>query len=109
MSDTRIASEPVADVLDAATTALFRTHLHEIDARETCIVCDAGRWSAELREGLIARVCSQCGHVLLFSPTPLGLQPGYRLVDGHWCRALVPADSPPMRLADFFSAGQVGP
>jgi hypothetical protein len=72
---------------------LFHSHLRAIGARETCPACDTGRHSAELRQDLIARVCAQCGHVLMFDPKPLGLQPGWRRVaPGHYQACLVPMD-----------------
>jgi hypothetical protein len=74
---------------------LFRDHLRAIDARETCPICDAGRSSVKLLDqvSLIARVCSQCGHALLFSPEPLGLQLGHRRVaSGYYQACLVPRD-----------------
>jgi hypothetical protein len=89
---------------------IFCNHLRAIDARETCPICDAGRWTVELREDLIARVCARCGHVLLFDPEPLGLQPGWKMIaPGRYRHCLVPLDSPPMRLADFLRSGQAGP
>jgi len=46
----------------------FRDHLRATGARETCPLCDAGRWSLRVVCGgeFLGRVCSACGHVLLF-------------------------------------------
>lgn len=46
----------------------FYEHLRTAGARETCPLCDAGRATVRLVCGgeFIARICTQCGHVLLF-------------------------------------------
>jgi len=56
----------------------FRDHLRATDARETCPICDTGRFSVALRGGWIARSCARCGHVLLFDPAvlPVEVAPG---------------------------------
>jgi hypothetical protein len=53
---------------------LFRDHLHASDARETCPSCDAGRYTVEASPPWLARVCAQCGAVLLYDPRPLGFE-----------------------------------
>ena len=56
----RERSEPV---ITPEQEQVIRSHLRAIDARETCPICDAGRWTVQLlwQLGLIARVCSRCG------------------------------------------------
>ena len=94
LADRRIDAALAGAPLDPAHEAAFRAHLRAVDARETCLICDAGRFTAHLAPPWIARICAQCGFVALFSPVALELQPGWRLHDGRWIRALVPAESP---------------
>lgn len=69
--------------------ARFRAHVQAVDA-STCSVCHAPDWTADFiaTVGLIARTCDHCGHVLLFSPEPIGLVPGWR-ERGEWNREQV--------------------
>jgi hypothetical protein len=58
-----------------AAEAQFRRHLRHINARETCLVCDAGVYALQIIDAYYAgRVCAQCGAVTLFVPATCGLR-----------------------------------
>lgn len=55
-------------MLQSADESAFRDHLRAVNGRETCPICDSGRWSLRVVCGgeFLGRVCSACNHVLLF-------------------------------------------
>lgn len=77
--------------------AHFRAHLANINARETCPVCDRDEWSltfvaVAFAPGLIRRICQCCGSVQLFDPRPFGWTTAHEPTGHYTYRGvLVPA------------------